>query len=80
LVAFFAVLRIHDLLIWIRIQIWIRESMPLTNGFGSGSCYFRQWPSRYQQKNYFLKFFCLFHFEGTFASFLKGLNSQKEVT
>ncbi len=31
-----AVLRIHDILRWIR--IWIRGSMPLTNG--SGSCYF----------------------------------------
>jgi hypothetical protein len=32
-----AVLRIHDILG--RIRIWIRGSMPLTNG--SGSCYFR---------------------------------------
>jgi hypothetical protein len=31
------VLRIHDILGWIR----IRGSMPLTNGSGSGSCYFR---------------------------------------
>ncbi len=41
------VLRIHDILGWIRIRI--RGSMPLTNG--SGSCYFRHWPSRCQQKN-----------------------------
>jgi hypothetical protein len=41
----FSVLRIHDILGWIR----IRGSMPLTNG--SGSCYFRHWPSRCQQKN-----------------------------
>ncbi len=42
-----AVLRIHDILGWIRIRI--RGSMPLTNGSGSdpdpdpgsGSCYFR---------------------------------------
>ncbi len=27
-----AVLRIHDILVWIRIPIWIRGSMPLTNG------------------------------------------------
>ncbi len=33
------VLRIHDILVWIRIRIWIRGSMPLTNGSGSGSCY-----------------------------------------
>jgi hypothetical protein len=26
-----AVLRIHDILGWIRIRIWIRGSMPLTN-------------------------------------------------
>jgi hypothetical protein len=38
--------RIHDILVWIR--IWIRRSMPLTNekpdpdsGFGSGYCSFR---------------------------------------
>jgi hypothetical protein len=30
-----SVLRIHDILVWIR--IWIRGSMPLTNGCGSGS-------------------------------------------
>jgi hypothetical protein len=28
----------------------IRESAPLTNESGSGSCSFRQWPSRCQQK------------------------------
>ncbi len=41
-----AVLRIHDILGWIRIRIWIRGSMPLTNGSGSGTCYFRHWPSQ----------------------------------
>jgi hypothetical protein len=36
-------LRIHDILVLIRIRIWIRRSMPLTNGSGcgSGSCYYR---------------------------------------
>jgi hypothetical protein len=33
------VFRIYDILVWIRIRISIRRSMPLTNG--SGSCYFR---------------------------------------
>jgi hypothetical protein len=33
-----AVLRIRDILVWIR--IWIRGSMPLTNGSGCGSFYF----------------------------------------
>ncbi len=50
-----AVLRIHDILVWIRIRIWIRGSMPLNSGSwwgcGSGSCYFRQSFSAY----YFLK-------------------------
>ncbi len=34
--------QIHDILVWIRIRIWIRGSMPLTNGSGcgSGSCSF----------------------------------------
>ncbi len=46
-------LRIPDILV--QIQLRIRGSMPLTNGseFGSGSCYFRHWPSRRQQKLFF---------------------------
>ncbi len=36
---------------WIRIRI--QGTMPLTNGPGSGSCYFRHWPSRWQQKKKF---------------------------
>ncbi len=44
---FTAVLRIHDILVLIRFS----GSMPtLTNRFGFGSCYFRQRPSRRQQK------------------------------
>ncbi len=58
-----SVLRIHDILGWIR----IRGSKPLTNGswsgFGSGSCYFRHWPSRCEQKNnFFTQFFLLYTF------------------
>ncbi len=34
------VLRIHDILVWIRIRIRILGSMPLTNRCGSGSCFF----------------------------------------
>ncbi len=51
---FYAVLRIHDIVVRIR----IRGSTPLTNGsgFGSGSCHFRHWPSRRQQKtNFFIE-------------------------
>ncbi len=56
-------LRIHGIFVWIRIRIRIRESMPLTNG--SGSCYFRHWPSRCQQKlpgNLLKQFFLLITF------------------
>jgi hypothetical protein len=60
------VFRIRDILVWIR----IRGSMPLTNG--SGSFYFRHGHSRGQTKNkFFLKFFCLLLFEGTFTLFFK---------
>ncbi len=73
-------LRIHDILVWIRIRI--RGSMPLTNwfGFGSGSFYFHHWPSRCQQKTQkiFIPFFCILLFEGTLTSF--KIKSQKEVT
>ncbi len=81
-------LQIRDILA----QIWIRGSVPLTNGSvpltngsGSGSCYFRQWPSRWQQKIIFLhKDFCLFLFETTFTSFFnvkvikKSQNSRNQ--
>ncbi len=78
---FNTVLRIHDILVWIRIRIWIRGSMPLTNGsgsgFGSASC-FCYWPSRRQQKtNLKKKFFCLLLFEGTFTSFFKDKKSKR---
>ncbi len=58
------VLRIHDILGWIR--IWIRGSMPLTNesgsGCGSGSCYFRHWPSQDANKKLFLKKIFAYYF------------------
>jgi hypothetical protein len=44
------VLRIRHILVRIR----IRGSVPLTKGYGSGSgfCYYRQWASRRQNKNF----------------------------
>ncbi len=47
-----------------RVCIRILGSVLLTNGSGSGSCSFRQWPSR-RQPNFFFsrKFLCLFLFE-----------------
>ncbi len=56
------------ILVWNRIRIWIRGSMPLTNGSrsglgcGSGSCYFRHWSSRCQQKTNLKKNFLLITF------------------
>ncbi len=50
-------LRIHDMLVWIRIRI--RGSVPLTNGSGSGSFYFHQCRQKTNLKKnsayYFLK-------------------------
>ncbi len=62
---------------WIRIRIRIRGFMPLSNG--SGSCYFRHWPSRGHQEStgVVIVFFCLFLFEGTFTSFFKDKKSKK---
>ena len=71
-------LRIHDILGWIRIQIRIHGSMPLTNRSGSGSSYFRHWPSRWQQKQIFKKkLFCLLLFEGIFTWFFKDKKSKR---
>ncbi len=42
-----------------------------------GSCYFRHWPSRCQQKTFFYKFRWLLLFEGTFASFFKEEESKR---
>ena len=75
--VFLAVLWIRDMLVRIR----IRWSMSLT--YGSGSCFFRQWLTRCQQKIiFFAKFFCLLLFECTFTSVFidkKSKNSQKIV-
>jgi hypothetical protein len=62
---------------WIR----IRGSMPLTNGsgFGSGSCYFRHWPSRCQQKTNFLNsFFAYYFFKVPTCTSFSKLKSQKK--
>ncbi len=44
--------------------------MPLNNG--SGSCFFRHWPPRHQQK----RFFCLLLFECRFTTFSKDKKSK----
>jgi hypothetical protein len=50
-----AVLRIHDISVWSRIQIWIRGSMPLSNGPGCGcgsrSCYLITELERYHDQH-----------------------------
>ncbi len=77
-----AVLRIHDILWWIRIRI--RGSMPLTNGsgsrFGSGSriLLFSALTFKMPTKKLFKKkFFFILLFEGTFTSFSKGKKSKR---
>ncbi len=73
-------LRIHEILVRMRIPL------PLTNeafgsGSGSGFCYFRQWPSRRQQK-FCIK--CFFAYYGTFmkvhSHHFSKIKSHKEVT
>jgi hypothetical protein len=48
------VFRVRDILVRNRMRVWILgvRSVHLTNGsgYGSGSCSFRQWPLRCQQK------------------------------
>jgi hypothetical protein len=66
----YPVFRVHDVLVWIR----IRGSMPMTNGSGSESCYFRHWPSRRQQKTIFYIKVCLLI---TFT-FFKSQNSRDQ--
>ncbi len=65
------VLRIHDILVRIR----IRGTVPLIKR--SGSCFFCHWSSRHQQITSFSQFFCLLLFEGTFTSFFKDKNWQR---
>jgi hypothetical protein len=70
------VLRIHGILGWSRIRI--RGSMPLTNGSGSGSCYFRHWPSRCQQKLIFNTIFSAYYFLKVHLHHFSKIKSQKE--
>ncbi len=47
---------------------------------GSGTCFFRQWLTRCQQRNeFFLKFLCLllFTFQGTFTAVFKDKKSKR---
>ncbi len=54
------------------------RTLPLTYGYGSGSCFFRQWLTKCQQKTiFFSKYFCLLLFEGTFTSVFIGKKSKR---
>jgi hypothetical protein len=65
-----AVLRIHDILGWIRIRIL--GSIHLTNG----SCYFRHWPSRCRQKTNTI--FSAYYFLKLHLHYFSKIKSQKE--
>jgi hypothetical protein len=69
------VLRIRDILGWIR----IRGSMPLTNGSGCGSCHFRHWPSRRQQNTNLKKSFSAFYFLKVHLHHFSKIKSWTEV-
>ncbi len=70
---------LHDIFVW----ILIRGSMPLTNGswsgFESGSCYFRHWPSRCQQKLILFKIFSAYYFLKVHFHHFSKIKSQKEL-
>jgi hypothetical protein len=67
-------MRIHDILQW----IWIRRSMSLTYGSGSGSCYFQHWPWDANKKLIYLnKCFCILLFESKFTSFFKDKKQKR---
>ncbi len=72
--------RIHDILGWIRIRIL--GSMLLTNGsgsgFGSGSCYFRHWPSTCQQKIIFNTICSAYYIWKVHLHHFSEIKSQKE--
>jgi hypothetical protein len=87
MVMFFAVLRIHDILRWIRIRIRIRGSMPLTNGsgsgFGSGSririLLFSSLTFKMPAKNKFLNtIFSAYYFLKLHLHHFSKIKSQKE--
>ncbi len=61
----------------ILVRIRIRWSVPLING--SGSCYFRQWPSRWQLKSDFYSFFAYYFLKLHLHHFSK-IKCNKEVT
>ncbi len=73
-----AVFRIHNIMVWIR----IRGSMPLTNGsrsgFGSGSCYFRHRPSRYNKKQFFYFISSAYYFLKIHLHLFQRSKIQKE--
>ncbi len=73
-----SVFRIHAILVWNRIRIWICGSMTLTNG--SGSCYFRNLPSRCQQKTNIKIKFSAYYFLKVHLQHFSKIKSQKEVT
>ncbi len=59
------------------LRVRVRWFIPLTNRFGFGSCYFRQWPLRRQPKIDLFLF--LIPLEGTFTSFFE-LKIHSEVS
>ena len=77
-------LRIHDILMWMRIRI--RGSMPLPNGSGSGSgCgsgsfSFHHWHSRCQQKTNIKKRFSAYYFLKVLLHQFSKIKRKKEAT
>jgi hypothetical protein len=79
--GFLPVLRIHDILGWIRIRIWIHGSMPLTIGSGSWIriLLFSSLTFNMPAKNYFfITIFSAYYFLKLHLHHFSKINSQKE--
>ncbi len=63
---------------WLLVRIRTRGSVPLTNG--SGSCYFRPWPLRCQQKTILFLCFSAYYLLKVHLHYFSKIKSHKEVT
>ncbi len=64
----------------ILVRIRIRGSVPLTSGSDSGSCYFLQWPSRWQKKKKIFQCFFAYYILKLHLYHFSKLKNHKEVT
>jgi hypothetical protein len=74
---FHLVFRIHDILVWIRIRMRIRGSMPVDPDSDPNPAIFFIDLQDAKKIIIFIKVFCLLLFEGSFTSFFKDEKSKR---